>query len=656
MLELASTTDVRGRAWRATTSSRRCSCSTTSTRWPWRIGCARRSTRSAPTSAPTAATSRCSAVDADAGVVRLRLLGSCDGCSSSSVTLELAVQQAIEEAAPEITRIDVADSTTAPAPAAATPVSLGRKPQPAPAMAPIYGLRALAPGRVGPLEIEGNKLIVCRVGTQLYAYRSACPLCDSALDTASVDGPVLRCPMCNAAYDMRAGRPQPGREHHPPRPPPARRGRRRGAHRSAGVVVSETMPLAILQRIRQGARPAPTRRAVRHVRRAGPRRARARGERREPQPDVHVPRLLAAVHDRRRRRWQVPRRARPLRRARRLRDRPRAVGRAPDPGERGVLLPQLVARRRWPRSTRAPRARPSRCSRSTRGSGSSPPTRCSRTMAPDVEALLVRRDAEHARGIRRAHRRLLRARRPAAPAVAGLRRRHRGARRRSTGSSTGSERARRVSELAIAVLSSAARAVRGGADAAAAPRGHRGPSGEPVHAIVLRGPDPHRAPAPALLARGGGPAARAVRRAAAVGRVAAAVPLDARVDDASPGSPARTEVDLPVPCTYDFEVAAAKYLHSPRRRRDPAGAALQRHVFATATAGSSVQPVPWHVEAEHRLPVAGVARRRWTRTSRTAAGSGSGGRRSTRSPATRPSGRCRRGRTRSSCCSRRREA
>ena len=154
------------------------------------------------------------AVDAEAGTVSLRLLGSCDGCSSSSVTLELAVQRAIEEAAPEITRIDVADSAT-PAAGGPIPVSLGRKPHPAPAMAPIYGLRALAPGRVGPLEIEGNKLIVCRVGAQLYAYRSACPTCDSALDTASVDGPVLRCPMCNAAYDIpRAGRSLDGNTSH----------------------------------------------------------------------------------------------------------------------------------------------------------------------------------------------------------------------------------------------------------------------------------------------------------------------------------------------------------------------------------------------------------------------------------------------------------
>jgi Fe-S cluster biogenesis protein NfuA/nitrite reductase/ring-hydroxylating ferredoxin subunit len=148
-------------------------------------------------------------IDGDVGVVTLRMLGSCDGCASSSVTLELAVQRAIEEAAPEITSIAVEGGASAAGEPADgwMPVTLGRKPAPAPAMAPIYGLRALVPGRVGPLEIEGNKLIVCRVESQLYAYRSACPSCDSVLDTATVDGPVLRCAVCRAAYDLRrAGR------------------------------------------------------------------------------------------------------------------------------------------------------------------------------------------------------------------------------------------------------------------------------------------------------------------------------------------------------------------------------------------------------------------------------------------------------------------
>ena len=165
------------------------------------------------------------AIDADEGVVTVRMLGSCDGCASSSVTLELAVQRAIEEAAPEIIRIEVEGAGTDPeedrsgpgtgVPTGAIPVTLGRKPEPASMMAPIYGLRALAPGRVGPLEIDGTKLIVCRVGSQLYAYASRCPECDNALDDASVDGAVLRCGACASAYDIpRAGRSLDGRPTH----------------------------------------------------------------------------------------------------------------------------------------------------------------------------------------------------------------------------------------------------------------------------------------------------------------------------------------------------------------------------------------------------------------------------------------------------------
>lgn len=48
-------------------------------------------------------------VDEAAGAVRLRLLGTCDGCPSSSVTLQTAVEGAIAAAAPEVTIIDVVE-------------------------------------------------------------------------------------------------------------------------------------------------------------------------------------------------------------------------------------------------------------------------------------------------------------------------------------------------------------------------------------------------------------------------------------------------------------------------------------------------------------------------------------------------------------------
>jgi Fe-S cluster biogenesis protein NfuA len=64
-------------------------------------------------------------LDEEAGAVRLRLLGSCDGCPSSAVTLQSAVERAIVEAAPEIVCIDVEP----PGPSVfSTPVSLSTKP------------------------------------------------------------------------------------------------------------------------------------------------------------------------------------------------------------------------------------------------------------------------------------------------------------------------------------------------------------------------------------------------------------------------------------------------------------------------------------------------------------------------------------------------
>ncbi len=71
-------------------------------------------------------------VDEDLGAVRLRMMGSCDGCPSSSITLKLAVERAIYEAAPEVTLIEVeGDDQPEPDVPVGTPVHLRRKPAPA---------------------------------------------------------------------------------------------------------------------------------------------------------------------------------------------------------------------------------------------------------------------------------------------------------------------------------------------------------------------------------------------------------------------------------------------------------------------------------------------------------------------------------------------
>src|ERR1700689_2977186 len=64
-------------------------------------------------------------IDDELGAVKLRLLGSCDGCPSSASTLQGAVEVAIVAAARKIVRIVVEEPTPA---AVRIPVSLGAKP------------------------------------------------------------------------------------------------------------------------------------------------------------------------------------------------------------------------------------------------------------------------------------------------------------------------------------------------------------------------------------------------------------------------------------------------------------------------------------------------------------------------------------------------
>lgn len=171
------------------------------------------------------------------GVVRLRLLGSCQGCPSSSVTLKLAVEDAIETAAPEVTAIEVEEA----APAAV------------PALIPIGALRSRLDGQIGPPDggashdgppdwmahnaatpasgtwqavpaltelesggvagflVAGVEVLTCRIGPDVYAFVDRCPRCTHSMPGASLQralaapagGGLLRCPHCRSHFDVR---------------------------------------------------------------------------------------------------------------------------------------------------------------------------------------------------------------------------------------------------------------------------------------------------------------------------------------------------------------------------------------------------------------------------------------------------------------------
>ena len=64
-----------------------------------------------------------------------------------------------------------------------------------------------------------------------------------------------------------------------------------------------------------------------------------------------------------------------------------------------------------------------------------------------------------------------------------------------------------------------------------------------------------------------------------------------------------TEVDLPVPCSYDLEVASARYLQGLDDGTIPLLLLFSGTVFVATEEGYSVELVPWSAEASYRMPV-----------------------------------------------------
>jgi hypothetical protein len=65
-----------------------------------------------------------------------------------------------------------------------------------------------------------------------------------------------------------------------------------------------------------------------------------------------------------------------------------------------------------------------------------------------------------------------------------------------------------------------------------------------------------------------------------------------------------TVVDLPVPCTYDFNVAAAKYFYALEEGDVPLSLLFSGSIFhEVEDRGLQVVQIPWEKEARFRLPV-----------------------------------------------------
>jgi Fe-S cluster biogenesis protein NfuA/nitrite reductase/ring-hydroxylating ferredoxin subunit len=150
------------------------------------------------------------------GVVRLRLAGSCDGCPASASTLELAIKEALEKAAPDLAGLEV-EGLVEEGPPVGTPLPViqngngngngnGATPTNASLWMPLGAPKPQA-GEVSRVEVGGTVIALANVGESLLAFHDRCAACGEPIAAGHLKGGVLDCPSCDRRFYLpRAGR------------------------------------------------------------------------------------------------------------------------------------------------------------------------------------------------------------------------------------------------------------------------------------------------------------------------------------------------------------------------------------------------------------------------------------------------------------------
>src|SRR5579875_472 len=169
------------------------------------------------------------------GVARIHLRGTCSDCSASSVTLELAIKQALEERAPDLAGLEVEGLAPrlggVPLPIApgagelpmahlegaemartggdGEPLGGGGRAgaPPPPAWHELPTIGEPAEGELVALQVAGRSLVIANVAGTLLAYHDSCGGCGAPLRAGALSAGALRCGPCGRSFSLpRAGR------------------------------------------------------------------------------------------------------------------------------------------------------------------------------------------------------------------------------------------------------------------------------------------------------------------------------------------------------------------------------------------------------------------------------------------------------------------
>jgi Fe-S cluster biogenesis protein NfuA len=137
----------------------------------------------------------------DGNVAHLRLLGGCDGCAASSSTMELAIREALDEAAPDLEGVEV-EGLVEPRPVKRLLPLVGQEGTGQAAWADVPHVSDLGIGAMAQTPVGGVPLLVANVGGTLLAFRNACAGCGAPLHRAELDGGLVTCPGCQTQFEL----------------------------------------------------------------------------------------------------------------------------------------------------------------------------------------------------------------------------------------------------------------------------------------------------------------------------------------------------------------------------------------------------------------------------------------------------------------------
>jgi len=143
------------------------------------------------------------------GNVWIKLEGSCKTCPSSSMTLKLAIEDAIYAAAPDVLAVHAEGLSTLNPQTGFVQIGKpnGNSKEVKDAWRDVTSLVGLNDNSIEFADVDGHSVLFCRLGDSLYAYGNTCPGCSNKLTDASLNLTTLVCNSCQQRFDViRAGR------------------------------------------------------------------------------------------------------------------------------------------------------------------------------------------------------------------------------------------------------------------------------------------------------------------------------------------------------------------------------------------------------------------------------------------------------------------